>query len=86
LVKATKAPKAAKPEINPGGLCLCGCGAQVGTRRRFELGHDAKLHSLALRIHRGKADLVELPTAPATIDYLKIAPWMTDEIRASLKL
>jgi hypothetical protein len=39
-----------------------------------------------LRIHRGKATRDELTDAPETLDYLKTAPWMTDEIAASIEL
>jgi hypothetical protein len=44
------------------------------------------LHSIVLRIHRGKANRDELTDAPETLDYLKTAPWMTDEIAASIEL
>ena len=92
--KPTKAPKPAKPPkpakaavvVNPTGECLCGCGMQIGEKRRFVIGHDARLHSLALRVHRGKADKAEIPTTEATLNYLRGAPWMTDEMRASLSL
>ena len=89
--KAPKAPKPAKPAkvavvVNPTGECLCGCGMQIGEKRRFVIGHDARLHSLALRVHRGKADKAEIPTTEATLNYLRGAPWMTDEMRASLSL
>ncbi|AKT38271.1 hypothetical protein [Chondromyces crocatus] len=73
--------KVAPPAVNPAGLCLCGCGATVDTRRRFLIGHDAKLHSLVLRAHRGKADKNDIPAMDPTRNYLQTAPWMTDELR-----
>jgi hypothetical protein len=86
-VEATKkaAEKAKKPvknvELRP---CLCGCGSP--SKARFLPGHDARLHSIVLRIHRGKANRDELTDASATLDYLKTAPWMTDEIAKSIDL
>lgn len=82
--KAGKA-KVAKV-VNATGKCLCGCGAEIGPKRRFAMGHDAKLHSLVLRVFRGKADKSELPTSEATTNYLRTAPWMKDEIREALGL
>ena len=64
--------------------CLCGCGFM--SKARFLPGHDAKLHSLVLKIHRKQADKSELTTTPETLDYLKTAPWMNDEIRAAIEL
>ncbi|EYF06042.1 hypothetical protein [Chondromyces apiculatus] len=81
--KAPKAPKP-KPVVNPAGKCLCGCGGEVGDRRRFTIGHDAKLHSLVLRAFRGAVDKSEVPSTEATLTYLQTAPWMTDEIREFL--
>ena len=85
--KATKkaAEKAAKPaKVVEPRSCLCGCGAP--SKSRFLPGHDARLHSLVLRIHRGKAGKDELTTAPETLDYLKTASWMTHEIAQSIEL
>jgi hypothetical protein len=89
--KPAKAPKAPKPAkvaivVNPTGECLCGCGMQIGEKKRFVIGHDARLHSLALRVSRGKADKTEIPRTEATLNYLRSAPWMTDEMRVSLSL
>jgi len=64
--------------------CLCGCGFM--SKARFLPGHDAKLHSLVLKIQRQKADKSELTTAPETLNYLNTAPWMNDEIRAAIGL
>ncbi|MCC6559672.1 MAG: hypothetical protein IT372_42690, partial [Polyangiaceae bacterium] len=83
--KANKpAARPEKPAINPTERCLCGCGAEIGPKRRFSIGHDAKLHSLVLRVHRGKAKADEIPTEPTTLEYLKTAPWMTDEIAMAI--
>ena len=83
--KKAAAEKAKKPvkniELRP---CLCGCGS--ASKSRFLPGHDARLHSIVLRIHRGKAPKDELTEASATLDYLKTAPWMTDEIAKSIEL
>ena len=84
--KPSKPAKPEKPAINPTGKCLCGCGTELGDKRRFAIGHDAKLHSLVLKVFRGKAQKDELPATDATRSYLQTAPWMTDEIREALSL
>ena len=84
--KPAKAPRQAPPAINPSEKCLCGCGAEIGPKRRFSIGHDAKLHSLVLRVHRGQAKKSELPNSEHTLSYLRSAPWMKDEIAESLGL
>lgn len=84
--KPAKPAKAEKPAINPTGKCLCGCGAELGDKRRFAIGHDAKLHSLVLKVLRGKADKSEVPATDATRAYLRTAPWMTDELREAIAL
>ncbi|AUX46079.1 uncharacterized protein SOCE26_075840 [Sorangium cellulosum] len=89
--KAAKAPKAKKTITTATGHCLCGCGAQLAAKRRFALGHDAKLHSIVLKVFRGQADKSALPAAcadssSATVTYLRGAPWMTDEIRQAIGL
>jgi len=61
-------------------------GYGFANKARFLPGHDARLHSIVLRIHRGKANRDELTDAPETLDYLKTAPWMTEEIAESIKL
>jgi hypothetical protein len=83
--KADKAEKAKKPikKVEP-RPCLCGCG--FAAKSRFLPGHDARLHSTVLRIHRGKARKDERPEAEATREYLKTAPWMTPEIAQSIGL
>lgn len=82
---AARAEKAKTPiknvELKP---CLCGCG--FASKSRFLPGHDARLHSIVLKIHRGKMGKDEMTYAPATLTYLKTAPWMTDEIAASIDL
>ena len=81
----TKGEKAKKPIKNVElRNCLCGCGSP--SKSRFLPGHDARLHGLVLRIFRGKASQDELPATPATREYLKTAPWMTDGIRTALGL
>jgi hypothetical protein len=78
---ATAKPKKVK-ELHG---CLCGCGEQV--KGRFKQGHDARLHSLVLRLYRGTAAKGEaIPDVVETVEYLKSAPWMTDEIRETLRL
>ncbi|MGK4001137.1 hypothetical protein WMF31_00830 [Sorangium sp. So ce1036] len=90
--KAAKAPKAKRAKetmTTATGICLCGCGAELGPKRRFALGHDAKLHSIVLKVARGQAGRGALPEAcfdksSATVEYLRGAPWMTDEIREAI--
>jgi hypothetical protein len=85
--KKEKKPRAKKvEEPAAAGECLCGCGTKLAGKRRFSQGHDAKLHSLVLRVHRGQASKEELPTLPATFEYLRSAPWMKPEIAASIGL
>ncbi|MGK4002722.1 hypothetical protein WMF31_08875 [Sorangium sp. So ce1036] len=55
------------------------------------MGHDAKLHSIVLKVARGQAGRGALPEAcfdksSATVAYLRGAPWMTDEIREAIGL
>jgi hypothetical protein len=45
-----------------------------------------RVQTIALHTHRGKANRDELTDAPETLDYLKTAPWMTDEIAQSIQL
>jgi len=53
----TKAPRAKKEKtLQP---CLDGCGAQVPGN--FQMGHDAKLKSMILKIERGEMEMSELP-------------------------
>jgi hypothetical protein len=78
--------KKAAAEPAAAGECLCGCGTKLTGKRRFSQGHDAKLHSLVLRVHRGQATKEELPTMPATFEYLRSAPWMKPEIAESIGL
>ncbi|WP_437935274.1 hypothetical protein [Sorangium sp. So ce341] len=89
--KAAKAPRAKKTVTNATGRCLCGCGAELGPKRRFAQGHDAKLHSIVLKVARGQAGRGALPEAcvdkhSPTMTYLNGAPWMTDEIREAIGL
>ncbi|WP_437721797.1 hypothetical protein [Sorangium sp. So ce861] len=89
--KKTKAPKTKKTVTNATGRCLCGCGAELGPKRRFAQGHDAKLHSVVLKVARGQAGRGALPEAcvdkhSPTMTYLNGAPWMTDEIREAIGL
>ncbi|KYG10911.1 hypothetical protein BE21_09480 [Sorangium cellulosum] len=89
--KAPKAPRAKKTVTNATGRCLCGCGAELGPKRRFAQGHDAKLHSIVLKVARGQAGRGALPEAcvdkfSPTMTYLNGAPWMTDEIREAIGL
>ncbi|WP_437671470.1 hypothetical protein [Sorangium sp. So ce131] len=90
--KKAKVPKASKKTVTTAtGHCLCGCGAELAAKRRFALGHDAKLHSIVLKVFRGQADKSALPAAcadssSATVTYLRGAPWMTDEIRQAIGL
>lgn len=89
--KAAKAPRAKKTVTNATGYCLCGCGAELGPKRRFALGHDAKLHSIVLKVARGQVGRGALPEAcfdksSPTMAYLRGAPWMTDEIREAIGL
>lgn len=89
--KAAKAPRAKKTVTNATGHCLCGCGAELGPKRRFALGHDAKLHSIVLKVARGQVGRGALPEAcfdksSPTMAYLRGAPWMTDEIREAIGL
>ncbi|WP_437285629.1 hypothetical protein [Sorangium sp. So ce406] len=89
--KAPKAPKAKKAVTNATGRCLCGCGAELAPKRRFALGHDAKLHSVVLKVARGQAGRGALPEAcvdkfSPTMNYLRGAPWMTDAIREAIGL
>lgn len=81
--KPAKAPKAPKPAkaLNP---CTCGCGAQ--TLARFLPGHDARLHSLVLKISRGQANKALLPAGERTAAYLATAPWATAEILKAIGL
>lgn len=80
-----KAEKAKKPaKVVEVRHCLCGCGAQC--KSRFLPGHDARLHSAVLRVHRGKGSRDEVPEAAETLSYLKGAPWMTPEIAKSVGL
>jgi hypothetical protein len=66
------------------GHCLCGCG--TGVKSRFVTGHDAKLHSLVLRIARGEAAKDALPGDQATREYLRSASWVTDEMAEAVGL
>jgi hypothetical protein len=89
--KAAKAPRAKKTVTNATGHCLCGCGTELGPKRRFALGHDAKLHSIVLKVARGQVGRGALPEAcfdktSPTMAYLRGAPWMTDEIREAIGL
>ncbi|WP_437567876.1 hypothetical protein [Sorangium sp. So ce542] len=89
--KAAKASRAKKTVTNATGRCLCGCGAELGPKRRFAQGHDAKLHSVVLKVARGQAGRGALPEAcvdkhSPTMTYLNGAPWMTDEIREAIGL
>ena len=52
VVKAKKGPK-------PPNACECGCGGD--TKRRFVPGHDAKLHSMVLKVEKGKAKVGDFP-------------------------
>lgn len=65
-------------------VCLCGC--KVKTTRNFAPGHDARLHSLVLRVAKGEADKKELPKSPRVRAYLVSAPWMTKKIAKSIGL
>lgn len=64
--------------------CLCGCGKSAHSN--FLPGHDARLHSVALKIARGEAKLSELPKGERVTAYLSQAPWMTPQIRKALGL
>lgn len=46
-------------------LCLDGCGAMVGGN--FQMGHDAKLKSLLLKIERGEESMDKVPEVSAGI-------------------
>lgn len=81
-----KRPSKAEKIVNASGECLCGCGLQVGTKRRFAAGHDAKLHSLVLRVSRGQASRDELPVSEASKEYLRGAPWMKRELAEAIGL
>lgn len=52
--KEPKPPKPEKPAVNPLELCWCGCEAKVSKTSRFAPGHDAKLHSLVLKLVKVK--------------------------------
>lgn len=67
----------------PGSDCLCGCGVVTASaKRRFLQGHDARLHSIVLKISRGKLEAKAFQGNEQTAEYLKAdAPWMTGSIR-----
>jgi len=50
-------------------LCACGCGKP--TARTFAQGHDAKAHSLILRVQRGELKASDLPAALRTPELAK---------------
>lgn len=81
-----KAPEAKEEVTEATGGCLCGCGAELAAKRRFAQGHDAKLHSIVLKVARGQAAKSTLPATSTTVAYLRGAPWMTAEIRQAIGL
>lgn len=91
--KPVKAPKEPKPPRAPsaaklpGSACLCGCGVQTASaKRRFLQGHDARLHSIVLKVSRGKLEASAYTGNEATMAYLKDgAPWMTGAIMNNFK-
>lgn len=44
----------ADPKTWPDGFHPCGCGCGAPTKRLFRQGHDAKVHSLLVKVHRGE--------------------------------
>lgn len=82
--KTERAKKLPKSKANTTGKCICGCGGN--TSARFLPGHDAKLHSLVVRVHKGEANKGDVPKTVHAVEYLKQAPWMTKEIAATLGL
>lgn len=50
--------------VGPNGMPLCmdGCGEEVGqVTTRFKIGHDSKLKSLALKVHKGQEPMSAIP-------------------------
>lgn len=50
--------------VGPNGLPLCmdGCGEEVGqVTTKFRIGHDSKLKSLALKVHKGQEPMSAIP-------------------------
>lgn len=76
-------PRARKPEKRD---CACGCGAKVAPPSRFRPGHGARLKAVVMRVVRGKADPSEIPADGVTREYLMLAPWVTAEIAAAIRL
>ena len=63
---ARKNSKSAKT-ANGKTLCGCGCGdSPKGKRSRFIPGHDARLHSLRLKVERGEVKAAKLSKAERT--------------------
>lgn len=83
---ARKTSKGSKATEKKAGLndCLCGCGVKV--KGRFAQGHDARLHSVCLRIYRQEAPADSLPRTEATLAYLRTAPWMDRSMSRALGL
>lgn len=86
LVERADRKKAADKVVNAIGECLWRCGLQVGTKCRLAPGHDAKLHSLVLRVSRGQVGKDERPVSEASREYLCGAPWMKPELAEAIRL
>lgn len=47
-------------------LCACGCSEKAG--RVFKQGHDARAHSLLLKVERGELKASDIPQSLRTAD------------------